>query len=720
MQARQAIGTLLPVLVMTLGGGCGDEDRVGAGDGRGIASGCNVLLITLDTTRADRLGCYGWTRAVTPTLDALAHSGVRFEKVYAQAPITLPSHVTMMTGTYPPEHGVRDNGRYALGPELTTLAEVFQRHGYRTAAFIACQVLDSRYGLARGFEVYDDRMPLRTPDQAFYDRPADRVCDNVLSWLPSARGGPFFCWVHLFDPHAPYTPPAEYLDQAGSPYDGEVAFMDANISRLIEWLRANELLANTLVIAVADHGESLGEHGYGFHALLVYDGIMRVPLIFSLPGRLPADVTRTGIVRVVDVMPTILDLMGWETPPEVSGESLLAALSGEETAQRAAYVESDFPFESFGWSKLRSLVEERWKYIRAPRRELYDLLADPGELRNLAETQTSIVKRMEKRLGELEQRMQRRTAVAVEVDTDTMRALRGLGYVGGGAPAGAPTANLKNPADMVDVVDDFRRAETLLDARRALEVIELMEPAAECSPESFVIVELLARAYAGAGILECAQGLLHEALAIRPEAPGPLIMLARVYDARGAAAQAIEACSKVLEYEPDHQEARNLLPALQRALERQEQRLGELRQRFRAGPESVDTCLSLARALLGAGQTGEALDVLRAGLARNPDDARLASELAWQLATTPADELRNGAEAVRLARTLCREAGESRADLLDTLGAALAEAGQFEQAADAARRAGNLAKEAGQQALSIVIARRLRLYQAQRPYRSPP
>ncbi len=717
---RLAVTILLALTCAGCQRGSGPEPQ-DSGGLRGAAAGCNVMLITLDTTRADRLGCYGYERAATPVVDAIARRGVRFDRAYAHVPITAPSHACLLTGTRPPENGVRVNGKQSLAPALTTLADIHERHGYKTAAFVASVVLDARYGLDRGFDLYDDQIGTY-PDQPEGERPAEEVCDRALRWLKSNASGQaaFMCWVHFFDPHTPYTAPQEFVTKMGDPYDAEVAYMDVQIGRLIDWLESRSLSAKTLLVVVGDHGESLGEHGFPWHSLLLYHSIVRVPLIFALPGVLPEGAQVRDVTRMADVMPTILDLLGWPVPAEVSGESLAPALAGGTLPARRVYGETDYPFDSFGWSPLRSLIEGDWKYIRAPVPELYDLSADLGELKNLATAQPERVEWMEAALIEIEAKIVRREAAAVDLNAAELETLRGLGYLGIGGEADADEDSLRNPIDMVDVYVGYRRAEEHLHRREAPEAIEILEPLVECSPESFVIVELLARAYAGAGILECAQGLLHEALAIRPEAPGPLIMLARVYDARGAAAQAIEACSKVLEYEPDHQEARNLLPALQRALERQERRLGELHQRFRAGPESVDTCLSLARALLGAGQTGEALDVLRAGLARNPDDARLASELAWQLATTPADELRNGAEAVRLARTLCREAGESRADLLDTLGAALAEAGQFEQAADAARRASNLAEEAGQQVLSIVIGRRLRLYQAKRPYRSPP
>jgi arylsulfatase A-like enzyme/Flp pilus assembly protein TadD len=686
----------------------------------GAAAGCNVVLITLDTTRADRLGCYGYERAATPALDAIARRGVRFDRAYVHVPITAPSHACLLTGTRPPENGVRVNGRQSLVPTLTTLAEAHRQHGYRTAAFVASIVLDQRYGLDRGFDLYDDEIE-SLPNQPEGERPAKAVCDRALQWLDTNATGdvPFMCWVHFFDPHTPYTAPQEFEERMGDPYDAEVAYMDVHIGRLIDWLESRSLSEKMLLVVVGDHGESLGEHDFPWHALLLYQSIVRVPLIFALPGVLPEDAAVQDVTRLSDVMPTILDLLGWPVPAEVSGESFASAFAGETLPAHSVYGETDYPLDSFGWSPLLSLIEGNWKYIRAPVPELYDLSADPGELKNLAAAEPGRVGRMEAALADVEAKMVRREAAEVDLAAAELATLRGLGYVGDGGKGDADDADLKNPIDMVDVYVGYRRAEEHLTHREAPEAIEILEPLAERSPESFVILAQLAKAYAGAGALECAQGLLHEALGLQPESPGPLLLLARVYEARGAAARAVETCRKVLEIEPDHEEARNLLPALEQARERQEKRLAELREQFRAEPTSVDTCLSLAAALLGAEQATDALGVLRAGLARHPDDARLASELAWQLATLPDDQLRNASEAVRLARLACRGEDEQQPDSLDTLGAALAETGQFEEAAEVARRASELARQAGQRAQSLAIERRLRLYQAGRPYRSP-
>ncbi len=686
----------------------------------GAAAGRNVLLITLDTTRADRLGCYGYQPAATPVLDGIAQGGVRFDRAFAHAPMTLPSHASLLSGTLPPENGVHVNGEQAIAPELTTLGTVFKQRGYQTAAFLASIVLDAEYGLAKGFDVYDDAIVSR-PNEPEAQRPAGQISDLALPWLERHADGktPFFCWVHYFDPHTPYNAPDEFVRRTQNEYDAEVAYMDAEIGRLIRLLDERALLDQTLIVVVGDHGESLGEHGFPWHSLLLYHSIVRVPLIFALPGVLPQGAEVGEIARMSDVMPTILDLLGWPVPPEVSGESLAPALAGEKLPARPVYAETDYPLESFGWSPLQSLIDGDWKYIRAPAPELYDLSSDAGELDNLMAAQPERAARMEAALAEIEAKLVRREAGEVDLAAAQLARLRSLGYVGGGEAGDGEEDELKNPVDLVDVYVAFRHGEEFLYAKDADRAIEAFEPLLERSPESYVIVAQLAAAYAGAGMLECAQGVVHEALAMRPDSTGPLLLLARLYEARGGAGRAVEACRRVLEIDPEHEEARDLLPALQQADERQQQRLAKLRERFRSEPEAVDTCLSLTAALLGAEQTAEALGVLRAGIARNPEEARLAIELAWHLATSRDERLRDGAEAVRLARRACRGDSEREPEFLNTLSAALAEAGKFEEAAETARRASELARQAGHRAWSRVIARRVRLYEAQRPYRSP-
>jgi arylsulfatase A-like enzyme/Flp pilus assembly protein TadD len=708
-----AIAFLILVPILALSGGCKDSRPPAKnGPARGAAAGCNLLLITLDTTRADHLGCYGWKRAATPALDALAQRGVRFDQAFAQVPITLPSHASLLTGTYPPENGVRNNSRYALRPDLPTLAEVFRAHGYRTGAFIGSQILDVRYGLGRGFDAYKDRMPL-------YERPANEVADEALAWLDEGRGKPFFAWVHFYDPHTPYNPPREYLAKTGDAYDGEIAFVDANIGRLVDWLQRNNILDRTLVVAVGDHGESLGEHGFLWHSLLVYDSIMRVPLTFSLPGRLPQNTSVGGIARLVDVMPTILDLLGWDTPREVTGESLRAALGGAALPPRTSYGETDYPYEDFGWSKLRCLVERQWKYIRAPEVELYDRLADPGELHNLATEQPDVVARLEEELLACEQGMTPRDSVAVALDSASAEALRSLGYVAGPPPTAEHAENLKDPKYMVDVDHDFRQAESLLAAGRALPALELLEPAVRRSPESFVVVEALGKAYAVAEMYEFAQLTLQDALTIWPQSPGTWTFLAQVMEQRGALTPAMRACDEALKLDPNSPEAGKLRPELEHAAERQQAKIAELRAQVQAQPEAVEPILALSQQLSASGQTADAIRVLQDGLAKMSENASLANALAWILATAPDDKLRNANEALRWARMACQGESASNPGYLDTLAAALAESGAFDEAIQTAEHAIKVATDAGNKRRAALLTRRLALYQAHRPYHDP-
>ncbi|MFH1038013.1 MAG: sulfatase, partial [PVC group bacterium] len=293
----------------------------------------NLLLITMDTTRADRLGCYGYPGARTPALDDLAGSGITFHRFFSNVPLTLPSHATIMTGLYPPEHGCRVNGGCRLGDDIQTLAEVFSAHGYRTGAFVAAFVLDRKFGLDRGFDVYDDYDVPAADDiydeSAMYRyRRADRVADAVLKWLDEHSGEPFFCWVHFFDPHRPYyfsPAPGEGLSGA---YDREIAFMDSQIGRLTGFLRDRGLRGRTVIIALGDHGEGLGDHGEEEHGLLLYNPVMRVPLLISDPFPGGPGKNIDALLSTVDLFPTILDIFGWEIPEGISGRSFAPGLTG--------------------------------------------------------------------------------------------------------------------------------------------------------------------------------------------------------------------------------------------------------------------------------------------------------------------------------------------------------------------------------------------------------
>ena len=342
----------------------------------------NVLIVTIDTLRADRLGVYGAKNVATPVLDRLAREGAWAPQAVVQTPLTRPSHISIFSGRYPAEHGVRDNEAPTLGADVPLLAEVFQRAGFTTAAFVSSAVVERQSGLARGFETYSDRFGPNA-----FRKSGDAVTSEAIAWLKGRDR--FFAWVHLYDLHAPYEPPGRYATQyAGRPYDGCVAWSDELVGRLIDALRDDGVLDRTLVVVTSDHGESLGEHGEDWHGFFVYESTLRVPLIVRGPGVKPGTQIG-GVARSIDLFPTMAEMAGLgSTAPATSGRSFAEALrGGAMTPREPSFAESLTPLVHFGWSDLRAMRDGRWKYIQAPRPELYDLDRDPGELRNLVESE---------------------------------------------------------------------------------------------------------------------------------------------------------------------------------------------------------------------------------------------------------------------------------------------------------------------------------------------
>jgi choline-sulfatase len=413
------------------------------------ASHPNVLLITIDTLRADHLGCYGDRDAATPTLDALAAGGVRFPDAVAHVPLTLPSHATILTGVTPLRHGVRDNAGFVLGPSLRTLAEQFRAGGYETVAFVSGFPVHHRFGLGRGFEVYEDRFPhgddpTRPP---YIERRADQTVAATIAWLNRRPAGtdrrPFFLWLHLFDPHAPYDPPEPFRSRfSARPYDGEVAFADAQIGVLLDRLKQAGLRGQTLVLATSDHGEGLGEHGEPTHGLFIYDSTVRVPLILAGPG-VPTGRTVATLARGIDIAPTLLDLARLPALPEAEGRSLQATWARRTTANEPAYIESLFGRLSFGWAPLHGWRDRQLMFIDAPRAELYDVAADPGQLRDLSGTRTADADRYRRIIEAAVARAP--AAQPGSTGREARDRLRSLGYTGASGPIANPS--LRDPKD---------------------------------------------------------------------------------------------------------------------------------------------------------------------------------------------------------------------------------------------------------------------------------
>lgn len=433
----------------------------------------SVLLITLDTTRADRLGCYGFGLARTPAIDGLAREGVRCDDAITVAPITAPAHSSILTGLFPPAHGVRDNGTYALPEEVTTIAERLKSAGYATHAIVSALVLNRRYNLTQGFDGYDD--DLWDEDEAalfmIRDRAAPRTAARGIEWLEKRRSAgdapPFFLWMHFFDPHQPYEAKVPNSWLLPSRYDAEIAAVDLALKRIFDNLRAAGELDDTIVVLTADHGESLGEHAEKTHAIFVYDATVRVPLIWRYPRAFAGGSTYAGPVRVVDIVPTLLGLLGLPGGEQTQGTNLASALAGKTPPpQLPQYSESLLAELGFGMAPLYAIRHDGFKFIRAPKPELYDLRSDPKELKNLFGGQGKRAAELEKRLDALLADCAGRATKAAEnpMDRETLAALSALGYV---APVEDRTSmSGMDPKDGIVIYNELEEARHLAQRSR--------------------------------------------------------------------------------------------------------------------------------------------------------------------------------------------------------------------------------------------------------------
>lgn len=514
----------------------------------------NILFITLDTTRADRIGAYGYDKARTPVLDQLARDGVLFERAISPAPLTLPVHACLFTGLYPPEHGLRTNGYGKLPPEPTTLAEILTDEGYETAAFVASFVLDRKFGLNRGFETYDDDLSSAKPTQDAIHRFRDGrlVVDSALDWLQQSRANPFFCWVHLYDPHAPYEQhTAEFGDAfAASPYDGEIAYTDQQVGRLMEFLKQHP---ETIVIIVGDHGESLGDHFELQHGYTLYDSTQRVPLIVrGVEGTAPGTRVSTS-VSLVDVLPTLLDVLKQPALKQISGRSFLAGLLNRPMPSRLCYGGTDDPFLQNGWSPLRSLTSDEWRYIRTTKPELYHLPSDPAELTNLAATDPDRVVELEQQLIDLESSLTIGEAADVQLSGAEQKALASLGYIGGASREEAPVENnLPDVKDLLPFNMATQSAIDLMDQGKLAEAETILTKIVRESPIEHVSSRLyLATVLERNGQAVAAEELYQAVLKFRPEDRTALFQLGTLYADQGKFDQAIPVFEKCLELDPE-------------------------------------------------------------------------------------------------------------------------------------------------------------------------
>jgi arylsulfatase A-like enzyme/Tfp pilus assembly protein PilF len=422
----------------------------------------NLLLVTIDTLRPDRLGCYGYSKIETPNLDEFARRGALFENAITQTPLTAPSHASIFTSLYPTAHKVRDTGGFILHSPHQTLAEILQQQGRDTAAFVGSSVLKRQFGFNAGFAVYDDEMAKPDPRKMageYAERRAGEVVDRAVSWLGSQSGKPFFLWVHVFDPHSPYDPPAPFREKyRGRLYDGEVAYTDQQLGRLFAAVAAKPPAGNTLVAVLSDHGESLAEHGEYTHGVFLYDSTLRIAFMLAGPG-VPAGLRVQAQARTIDLLPTLLELMGGKAPAGGQGTSLTSTFTGKPAASWS-YVETLYPKINLGWAELRGVRTNRWKYIQAPKPELYDLVKDPGETTNVIGDHPAEVRQMVQQMeANLETAARAEKVRTTLVDQHTMEQLKSLGYLGGSSGREYTlTGNGIDPKDRLEVLKLLYRA----------------------------------------------------------------------------------------------------------------------------------------------------------------------------------------------------------------------------------------------------------------------
>ena len=590
-------------------------------------SGSNLLLITVDTLRADRLGAYGDDLAATPNLDRLARNGVRFDNCYSPVPLTLPSHAALFTGKNPFAINVRTNGGYFLADSEMTLAEHLEQQGYATSAFVSTYILASRFGLMQGFDHYDDLLESSNLIRSFTSElPGDRVVNRFIAWLEAERPQQFFAWLHFYDPHLPYLPPGTFAERfVGDPYRGEIAFVDQQIGRALTALEATSSSADTLVVVTSDHGEAFGEHGETGHGLLAYDESLRVPLILSAPGRIAAGNVVDNRVRLTDLLPTLLDLLTEVEPSDIAGRSLRPLLAGATDEEpREVYFESLLGAEDYNWAPLTGLISGRYKYISLPQPELYDLSEDPDERRNLFRQQPGVVEQLDGRLRELLLATSSTTDLTRrEVSQEDIAHLTALGYVG----AAERSSEIIDPKQGVRIEQRIKDVRGLLD-RDELEAAEASATELQTEYGHLEMAGLFALRHeiaARRGDKASALAILEDGIDKLPDSERLHFLLAYFLLSSGRLEESEAVSRKLLEMNPRFSQAFIVLGQAAEARRDLPAAIGHYEAALRLEPQSPPLRRRHADALLSAGRWLEALaefeGLVSDGLLKNDADS---------------------------------------------------------------------------------------------------
>jgi arylsulfatase A-like enzyme/Flp pilus assembly protein TadD len=594
----------------------------------------NVLMISIDTCRADRLGCYGAPGGVTPNIDRLASEGSLFESVVSPAPITLPAHSSMFTGTVPPTHGVRDNLAYRLGAANVTLAERLKESGFATAAVVGAFVLDSRTGIDQGFDYYDDRFEVSLDNVVSAERRGEQVSRRGITWLEEHHRKPFFLFLHYFDPHFGYDAPEPFRsDFASDPYSAEIAYVDHCIGRVTDALTDMGVLESTLIIVTSDHGEMLGEHGESTHTYFIYEAAVRVPLIFRVPGGIPAQ-RFSEPVGLIDIVPTVVGLLDLPPKAPAQGVDLSAALTSGIAPEpdRSFYLESIVP-TNYGANPLLGLVKGNWKYIQTTRPELYDVEADPQEATNLATARTDRAVPMEQALGRMIERSAREPGAdsLAEPDNEALQKIRSLGYVGGQVQRAefSVDPSRDDPKDLIQFHRLSMTAYQLLADENYAEAVELAQRMIAEKPDLATGYTQLASALAASPADALAP--LLRAVELDPGDDISRFRLGRIYADLDKPALAIEQYGRSLELNPENIDAHNNLGITLRAEGRVEEAIEHYRRALELDPDHVQAHNNLANALATMDRLDEAIPHYRRAVELAPDSAAAHANLGLAL-----------------------------------------------------------------------------------------
>jgi arylsulfatase A-like enzyme/Tfp pilus assembly protein PilF len=598
----------------------------------------NVVFITIDTLRADHLGCYGYKQIHTPNIDALAEEGVRFERAFTPVPVTLPSHTVIFTGTYPMYSGMHDFSGNKLSPTQPTLASVLKSDGYATGAVVASAVLDSRFGLNRGFDFYYDHFDFSRLDEANLDemeRPGNVVADTALAWLSQNYQKKFFLWMHLYDPHYPYRPPAPFSEEyKDHPYDGEIAFADQQVGRLIQFLKDKGLYNNTLIVLSGDHGESLGEHGEKTHGFFIYNATLHVPVIVHVPGAKPKAVD--DLVSTADLMPTVLSALGMAVPAEVQGRSLLPLIEEpNKKSDEDLYAESYLPRLHFDWSELRGVETDRYHFIDAPKPELYDLTKDPGETQNLFAGKKAVGEEMRGKLTEVIRRYSagKELAEKTGLDPALMERLKSLGYAGfsGGGSTTITDRNLPDPKDRIQVYELISDAIAQSQHGQYQDSVQKLNAALKTEPNSVPVHYLQGLNYYRLEQYPESVDEFQKVLKISPDYALAAFHMGLAYARSGQVDEAVTTLQRALQLDSTNFTAAYDLALMYLQKKMTKEALAALRQSVSITDGYAPAHRTLGELLLSLGQHDEAVVELRKAADLMPQDAGAHAALARAL-----------------------------------------------------------------------------------------